>query len=135
MTLSFTSTLYLTPVLDVLLSQVPKRWQAEVRLGLQEALVNAARHGNRMDVEKQISIQYSITSERCEWIIADQGCGFSPPDSIEVIMNDPLCCERECGRGLFILHQIFDIVQWNSQGTELRLCKQVSNVPRDPLVC
>jgi serine/threonine-protein kinase RsbW len=135
MTLSFTSTLYLTPVLDVLLAQVPQCWQAEVRLGLQEALVNAARHGNRMDLDKQISVQYSTTSEHCEWIIADQGCGFLPPDSAAAFLDDSLCCEQECGRGLFILNQIFDTVQWNSQGTELRLCKQVRNVAREPIVC
>ncbi|MEL6787089.1 MAG: ATP-binding protein, partial [Cyanobacteria bacterium J06607_15] len=31
-TMSFTSTLYLCPVLDLLLVNVPPEWQAEVRL-------------------------------------------------------------------------------------------------------
>jgi anti-sigma regulatory factor (Ser/Thr protein kinase) len=42
--------------------------------------------------------------------------------------------EGECGRGLYILHQIFDQVEWNSKGTELRLCKQVRNSAKLPLV-
>ena len=47
--LSFTSTLYLAPVLDLLLDEVPSEWQPELRLGLQEALVNAVKHGNSLD--------------------------------------------------------------------------------------
>ena len=42
-TVSFASTLYLCPILDLLLAEVPEQLQAEIRLGLQEALVNAAK--------------------------------------------------------------------------------------------
>jgi anti-sigma regulatory factor (Ser/Thr protein kinase) len=35
---------------------------------------------------------------------------------------------------LFILHQIFDRVQWNSDGTELSLYKYVKDASRTPLV-
>ncbi|MEO0933390.1 MAG: ATP-binding protein, partial [Cyanobacteria bacterium J06641_2] len=40
---------------------------------------------------------------------------FLPPD------------ESENGRGLSILHLIFDQVEWNRRGTELRLCKQLEH--------
>ena len=40
-TVSFASTLYLCPILDLLLLKVPEELQPEIRLGLQEALVNA----------------------------------------------------------------------------------------------
>jgi anti-sigma regulatory factor (Ser/Thr protein kinase) len=35
---------------------------------------------------------------------------------------------------LCLLHQIFDRVDWNRQGTELRLCKQVNSRSRLPLI-
>ncbi|MEY3334579.1 MAG: hypothetical protein RLZZ176_2882, partial [Cyanobacteriota bacterium] len=35
--------------------------------------------------------------------------------------------EAESGRGMSLLHQIFDQVEWNRQGTELRLCKQLES--------
>jgi anti-sigma regulatory factor (Ser/Thr protein kinase) len=60
-TLSFVSTLYLQPVIDLLLKNVPDPWKAEVRLGLQEALVNAAKHGNQLDRSKFISVKYSVS--------------------------------------------------------------------------
>jgi len=47
--LSFTSTLYLRPILDALLESAPALMREELRLGLQEALVNAAKHGNQLD--------------------------------------------------------------------------------------
>lgn len=134
-TVSFPSTLYLIPILDLLLSKVPNHFKAEVRLGLQEALVNAAKHGNQLDPGKKVLVRFSAVSNEYWWVISDQGAGFSPPDCCaDAELEDHLPCdEGECGRGLYILHQIFDRVQWNSQGTELRLCKQVKQT-KAPLV-
>jgi len=133
-TISFASTLYLCPILDLLLEQIPRRWQPELRLGLQEALVNAAKHGNNLDPSKTVVVHFSVINDEYWWIISDQGSGFSPPcghQTDECSLPDD---ESENGRGLCLLHQIFDQVQWNRQGTELRLCKQVNSRSRLPLV-
>jgi serine/threonine-protein kinase RsbW len=123
--MSFASTLYLLPVLDVLLERVPQEWHMEVRLGLQEALVNAAKHGNRLDPGKQVEVEYSISENECCWVIRDQGLGFEPPINVACELDDSICDEQECGRGLFILHQVFDAVQWSPCGTRLELRKQM----------
>ncbi|MFN7514792.1 MAG: anti-sigma regulatory factor, partial [Microcystis sp.] len=47
--MSFASTLYLCPILDLLTASIPEELEPEIRLGLQEALVNAAKHGNHLD--------------------------------------------------------------------------------------
>lgn len=139
-TIRFASTLYLCPILDLLLAQIPVRWQAELRLGLQEALVNAARHGNKLDPSKTVSVRFSIVDGHYWWVISDEGAGFSPPsqdrDEVEPAQYLPPQ-EAESGRGMCILHEIFDQVHWHSQGqgTELRLCKEVSSKRRrQPLV-
>lgn len=135
-TVSFPSTLYLLPILDLLLSKVPARWKAEVRLGLQEALVNAAKHGNCLDPCKKVLIQFSMVADEYWWIISDQGSGFEAPGCCcaEEVEEHLPQHEGESGRGLYILYQVFDQVEWNREGTELRLCKQVRNVHRSPLV-
>ncbi len=133
-TVSFASTLYLIPILDLLLSKVPSQWQAEIRLGLQEALVNAAKHGNNLDPCKKVLVHFSMVSDQYWWVISDQGTGFVPPKERENESPKLPCEEGDCGRGLYILHQVFDEVQWNHQGTELRLCKQVKKTTRLPLV-
>jgi serine/threonine-protein kinase RsbW len=136
-TISFPSTLYLIPILDRLLSKVPGQWRPELRLGLQEALVNAAKHGNNLDPTKKVSVQFWMVADEYWWSISDQGLGFEP-DTTQCCHNESEpnlpCHDGECGRGLFILHQIFDQVYWSRQGTELRLCKQVSNSTRPPVV-
>jgi serine/threonine-protein kinase RsbW len=127
-TISFASTLYLCPILDLLLTDIPLKMQGELRLGLQEALVNAAKHGNNLDPSKKVIVRFSLIDNQYWWIISDQGCGFNPTfiyetDNTEYLPPD----ESENGRGMSILHQIFDQVEWNKKGTELRLCKQLQN--------
>lgn len=133
--MSFASTLYLLPVLDLLLADIPDEWRPELRLGLQEALVNAAKHGNKLDPSKTVVVQFSVTREEYSWVINDEGSGFTPC-SEETLDQSLPPEEAECGRGLCILYQIFDQVLWNSQGTQLRLCKQVTKgKQRQPILC
>ncbi|MGA1408121.1 MAG: ATP-binding protein [Prochlorotrichaceae cyanobacterium] len=138
MTVSFPSTLHLHPILDVLLSQIPKSCHPEVRLGLQEALVNAAKHGNNLDPSKSIYIRFRPLFRGYCWIISDQGQGFRPnrdgadPNTYCNTNNSDNASEasaledheRDCGRGLYILHHIFDQVEWSADGKELMLYKR-----------
>jgi len=134
-TVSFASTLYLVPILELLLAEIPLQWRSEVKLGLQEALVNAAKHGNKLDPRKMVLVRFSIVTDQYWWIISDEGVGFRPPQAWDIELDQsPACQERECGRGLYILHQVFDQVQWNRQGTELRLCKQVKSLSKMPML-
>lgn len=127
-TISFASTLYLCPILDLLLAEIPKKLQAELQLGLQEALVNAAKHGNNLDPGKLVVVRFSLIDNQYWWIISDQGSGFThtcdhDDDPTDYLPPD----EAESGRGLCLLRQIFDQVEWNRKGTELRLCKQIES--------
>ncbi|MGJ5672016.1 MAG: ATP-binding protein [Nostochopsis sp.] len=135
-TISFASTLYLCPILDLLLTEIPKPMQAELRLGLQEALVNAAKHGNNLDPSKKVVVRFSLIDNKYWWIISDQGGGFTPSCNCDIDPTESLPPdESENGRGLSILHLVFDEVEWNTKGTELRLCKQLEQArPRIPLL-
>jgi serine/threonine-protein kinase RsbW len=146
---SFASTLFLCPILDDLLLTVPSTWYAEIRLGLQEALVNAAKHGNNLDPHKQVVVRFCFEEGAYWWIISDEGGGFRPPARRSAALRGDECpnaeenhavgstllphVESESGRGMFLLHQIFDRVVWNRQGTEISLCKQLySQLDRKP---
>jgi serine/threonine-protein kinase RsbW len=133
-TVSFASTLHLCPILDLLLTDVPEQTRADIRLGLQEALVNAAKHGNNLDPHKKVLVQFFVVENQYWWVISDQGSGFAPSYVHEVDCHTKDIQDVEdCGRGLYILHQVFDEVQWNSDGTELRLCKRIKQASRLPL--
>lgn len=122
-------------MLDILVAEVPKKWQAEVRLGLQEALVNAAKHGNQLDPAKQVSVRYAATGTAFWWVVEDQGQGFPHPCKCDEYRDDG-CTPHfgDCGRGLYILHQIFDQVNWQNEGRELHLNKVVAQARRLPLI-
>lgn len=127
-TMSFASTIYLCPILDLLLAHVPTDLEPELRLGLQEALVNAAVHGNKLDPSKTVVVQFSITENLYSWVISDQGQGFAAqcqcqaePTPEDFLPDD----DSEGGRGLCLLYHIFDQVHWNEEGNQLHLCKQM----------
>ncbi|BAZ44724.1 putative anti-sigma regulatory factor serine/threonine protein kinase [Chondrocystis sp. NIES-4102] len=137
-TMSFTSTLYLCPVLDLLLVNVPPEWQAEVRLGLQEALVNAAKHGNKLDPSKTIIVKFTVTTKEYSWVIVDEGAGFIKEQECEDQIGQLPIDESENGRGISILHEIFDCVHWNREGTQLTLSKTLPTVnkrEKQPSIC
>ncbi|BAG03391.1 photomixotrophic growth related protein [Microcystis aeruginosa NIES-843] len=95
---------------------------------MQEALVNAAKHGNHLDPSKTVVVHFSSSKDEYSWVITDEGCGFTPGCHHHGCSCD---CpnfppeEAENGRGLCMLYQIFDQVHWNQQGTQLKLCKQI----------
>lgn len=132
-TMAFASTLYLCPVLDILLADIPSSWQPELRLGLQEALINAAKHGNELDPGKQIKVRFSVAEDQYWWIISDEGCGFLPPQKLSNQEDYLPDTKSEGGRGLYLLYEVFDHVYWNSNGTELRLGKSLRKSSRSIL--
>ena len=92
-----------------------------VHLALEEAFINAARHGNKMDPEKEIKIDYSVDLEKVEINIADQGSGFDPDK-----VPDPRCGDnlyRGEGRGVLLIRSYMDVVEYNEQGNGVRMIK------------
>jgi serine/threonine-protein kinase RsbW len=121
-TLCFDSTLYTRPILDLLLANVPSEWHFDLRLGLQEALVNAVKHGNRFDKNRKVTIEFFMVSASYHWIVKDQGEDIKPLPN-----HHNFCCEAEGGRGIYIMHQIFDYVHWNQHERKLHLFKQIES--------
>ena len=89
-----------------------------VKLGLHEALVNAAKHGNNLDPSKIIKVKRIITPNWCVWQIQDQGKGVNP---IKRRFNLPERIDSINGRGFFIIHECFDDVRWSPKGNRLQL--------------
>src|SRR5438105_11806738 len=47
-----------------------------IHLALEEALINAIKHGNQEDRRKKVRIQCRVTDQEAEIIIEDEGPGF-----------------------------------------------------------
>jgi serine/threonine-protein kinase RsbW len=92
-----------------------------IKLALEEALVNAIKHGNQMDRGKQISIWYHVTAERFDVRIVDEGKGFDPQEVPDPM--DPENLERPCGRGLLLMRHYMTEVTYHPPGNRLSMTK------------
>ena len=92
-----------------------------VHLALEEACVNAIKHGNKMNADKEIKIDYSVNPDGVEIFVTDEGDGFEP-DSVP----DPRCGKnlyKPDGRGLFLIRSYMDVVKFNERGNCMRMVK------------
>ncbi|MEI8195586.1 MAG: ATP-binding protein, partial [Phycisphaerae bacterium] len=92
-----------------------------LKLALEEALVNACKHGNCMDPHKQIKVQYRITPQRADITIEDEGHGFNPGE-----VPDPTSPENleTChGRGILLMRAYMSNVVFNPSGNRVTLTK------------
>lgn len=92
-----------------------------VHLALQEAFINAVKHGNKMDPTKKVKIEYSLGLDKIEISITDEGVGFDP-----VAVPDPRAGKnlfKPNGRGLLLIRSYMDVVKYNEQGNTLRMVR------------
>jgi serine/threonine-protein kinase RsbW len=85
-----------------------------VQLAMEEALVNAIKHGNREDATKQVRVHCALSAERIRIEISDEGPGFDPtavPDP-----TDDSRLEVPCGRGLLLMRSFMSLVEFNAAG-------------------
>jgi serine/threonine-protein kinase RsbW len=92
-----------------------------IKLALEEALVNAIKHGNQMDRGKKIHISYLVSKDRFEIRIADEGPGFDPEDVPDPMAPENL--ERPCGRGLLLMRHYMTEVVYHPPGNRLSMTK------------
>ncbi|HEX2189764.1 MAG TPA: ATP-binding protein [Longimicrobiaceae bacterium] len=88
------------------------------RVGMCEALANAVIYGNRRDPGKCVRVEVELSSERLAVAVRDQGEGFDPGEVPDPTHPDNL--ERPGGRGIFLLHNLMDEVEYNDRGNEVR---------------
>lgn len=90
-----------------------------ILIAVTEAVNNAIYHGNKGNPEKQIKIGFEAHDENIQFCVADEGTGFdynSLPDP-----TDPLNIDKPHGRGVFLMKNLADKVEFNKNGQEVLL--------------
>jgi serine/threonine-protein kinase RsbW len=96
-----------------------------IKLALEEALVNAIKHGNQMDATKRVHITYHVVPDRFDIHITDEGSGFDPCDVPDPTAVENL--ERPCGRGLMLMRYYMNQVTFSATGNSVRMSKVARN--------
>jgi len=111
--------------LEALIEEIADKYQvaedtfANMMTCLNEAVINAILHGNKLDPDKIVIVNAEVEPKRITWTITDEGPGFDYNN-----LPDPTAPERLeelTGRGVFILKHLADQCIFNASGNEVEL--------------
>jgi len=95
----------------------------EVETSLREALANAVRYGCEQNPGKMIQVSVACDAARGVLIVVrDPGPGFDPSQVPSPVEGD--CIYSHHGRGIYIINQLMDHVEFGRGGTEIRMIKR-----------
>jgi serine/threonine-protein kinase RsbW len=91
-------------------------------VALDEAFVNAVKHGNKNDPSKLLKITAELSAKEACFTVEDEGEGFD----IRAIPDpcDPANLFRTSGRGVLLIYNIMDEVEYNAQGNRVKMVKR-----------
>ncbi len=92
-----------------------------IRLAVEEAIVNAIKHGNGSDVKKHVQVACQLSPDRVRVEIIDEGPGFNPANVPDCTAEENL--ERPCGRGIMLMRSFMSQVQYHDRGNRVVLEK------------
>jgi serine/threonine-protein kinase RsbW len=95
----------------------------EVQLALYEAITNAIIHGAKEDATKMVEVSACCDQSRGMLIVVrDPGQGFEADAIPSPIQGERIFASH--GRGIFLINQIMDKVDFKRGGTEIRMLKR-----------
>ncbi len=102
-----------------------ERWSKDeifaIRMAVEEAFINAVKHGNREAPDKTVDVKLEIFDDRFSGRIADQGDGFCPDDVPDP--RDDANLDRCSGRGVLLIKTFVDEVRYNQCGNVVEMTK------------
>jgi serine/threonine-protein kinase RsbW len=94
-----------------------------IELALQEALANAIIHGAKEDPTKTVECLVACDEERGILIVVrDPGTGFNPEAIPACTVGENVFSNH--GRGIFLINQLMDEVEFRKNGTEIHMVKR-----------
>lgn len=106
---------------------VIKPERSNLFVALDEAFVNAVKHGNKNDPNKMVRITAELTTKEARFTIEDEGEGFNVQEIPDPL--DPANLFKTSGRGVLLIYNIMDEVRYNERGNRLTMIKR----PEDSL--
>lgn len=97
-----------------------------IGVAVRESVVNAIKHGNRLDPRKQVHVSMIVDDDVLEVVVRDEGPGFDPD-----ALPDPFAEEnllKPDGRGMLMMKSFMDDVDFTFPkrgGTIVRMRKKI----------
>lgn len=90
-----------------------------LRLALEEALVNAFKHGHRDLPDHPVRVSWKVERQRITLSVEDQGPGFSPEEVPDPTAPEAL--EKPSGRGLMLMRAYMTSVEYSAKGNRVTM--------------
>ena len=94
----------------------------DIRLSLEESLINAIKYGNRFDRDLKVDIEYQLDADKIIIDIADKGKGFDHKAVPDPTNSENLLIPR--GRGVYLIKHLMDKVEYNNKGNRVTMEKR-----------
>jgi serine/threonine-protein kinase RsbW len=95
----------------------------DIELALTEALANAVVHGAKSDPSKLIECDVACDDQQAILIVVrDPGPGFDPTKIANPCEGENIYANH--GRGIYLINQLMDEVQFHKNGTEIHMLKR-----------
>lgn len=105
-------------------NKVNQDYYGNILIALTEAVNNAIFHGNSSDPHKNVTVSCHQSNAGLAFTVEDQGKGFdygTLPDP-----TDPENIEKPNGRGVFLMKNLADKVQFHDNGRKVELIFMLS---------
>lgn len=90
-----------------------------ILISVTEAVNNAIIHGNQRNIEKEVVIKLSTSSETLTIMVSDQGAGFNPKNIPDPTLEENI--DKLGGRGVFLINQLSDNVFYTNEGRTVEM--------------
>ncbi|MFA5099265.1 MAG: ATP-binding protein [Candidatus Omnitrophota bacterium] len=112
---------------DILTLTDSKEEAFKIKLALEEAVVNAMRHGNRLDRERHVAVHIEADKKGVKIDVHDEGKGFDFR-----VLPDPTRGEKvhlPSGRGVYLMRKLMDKVEFYDAGSGVIMTKSFRPSP------
>ena len=101
-----------------------------IRMAIEEALVNAIKHGNEGSPDKPVHVVMRFSDTLFYAKITDQGAGFDPGCVVDPTADENV--DKPNGRGVMLMKTFVDSVNYNGTGNEVEMTKRRSGDQATP---
>ncbi|MDX9902668.1 MAG: ATP-binding protein [Bacteroidales bacterium] len=98
---------------------IPDEVYGKILISTVEAVNNAILHGNKGDSRKMVKVDFTADGNFFNVTVTDEGEGFeytNLPDP-----TDPKNIENLHGRGVFLMRNLSDEIEFNESGNEVKM--------------
>ena len=100
-------------------SEISQEFYGNMLVAVTEAVNNAMKHGNKLDDSKLVKVDYDLGNDLLTFKVRDEGVGFEYDN-----LPDPTApenIEKPHGRGVFLMKNLADEVEFHDNGTVVEL--------------